>query len=179
MDVTTIGGGPGGLYASLLLKEANPDWNITVYERNPRGVTYGWGIVLPNRTLSKLEETDAPSHETIQEAATRWDPFDLYYKGERYRSEGHGFMSLQRTDLLDLLQERCEELGVNLVFNHPIEDPRGEADEADLVIAADGIHSNTRREYADELGAETITGSTRFSWFGTNADFDALSHIFV
>jgi len=179
MDVTTIGGGPGGLYASLLLKEANPDWNITVYERNPRGVTYGWGIVLPNRTLSKLEETDAPSHETIQETATRWDPFDLYYQGERYRSEGHGFMSLQRTDLLDLLQERCEELGVNLVFDHPIENPREVADDADLVIAADGIHSNTRREYADELGAETITGSTRFSWFGTNADFDALSHIFV
>jgi len=179
MDVTTIGGGPGGLYASLLLKEANPDWNITVYERNPRGVTYGWGIVLPNRTLSKLQETDAPSHETIRETATRWDPFDLYYQGERYRSEGHGFMSLQRTDFLDLLQQRCEELGVDLVFDHPIESPREVTDEADLVIAADGIHSNTRREYADELGAETITGSTRFSWFGTNADFDALSHIFV
>ena len=179
MDVVTIGGGPGGLYASLLVKRSNPSWDVTVYEQNPRGVTYGWGIVLPNRTLSKLEAADQPSHEAIREAATQWDPFDLYYDGERYRSEGHAFMSLQRTELLALLQERCEELGVELVFDHAIGDPRDVAADADLVLGADGINSATRRAYADEFGAETIEGSTRFSWFGTDADFDALSHIFV
>ncbi|MFC6723671.1 FAD-dependent monooxygenase, partial [Halobium palmae] len=179
MDVVTVGGGPGGLYASLLLKRANPTWDVTVYERNPRGVTYGWGIVLPNRTLSKLAEADGPSHEAIADTATRWEPFDLYYEGERYRSEGHAFMSLQRTDLLELLQERCEELGVDLVFDRPVEDPRDVAADADLVLGADGIHSETRRAFAAEFGADTVEGSTRFSWFGTNADFDALSHIFV
>lgn len=178
MDVVSIGGGPGGLYATILLKRSNPDWSVTVYERNPRGVTYGWGIVLPDRTLSRLEDADAPSYERIVETGTRWDPFDLYYRGERYRSEGHAFTSLQRTDLLDLLQERCTDLGVELVFERDVEDPRDVADDADLVLGADGIHSTTRREYADELGASAIDGDARFSWFGTNADFDALSHIF-
>ncbi|QLG61262.1 oxidoreductase [Halorarum salinum] len=179
MDVATIGGGPGGLYASLLLKRTHPDWTVTVHERNPPDVTYGWGIVLPKRTLSKLAEADGPSHDAIDGTATRWEPFDLYYGGERYRSHGHTFLSMMRTDLLALLQERCAEVGVELVFDHAVEDPDALAADADLVIAADGIHSGTREAFADEFGAETIDGETRFSWFGTDADFEALSHIFV
>ncbi|ELY50135.1 oxidoreductase [Natronolimnohabitans innermongolicus] len=179
MDVSVIGGGPGGLYASILLQKANPDWEITVHERNPQGVTYGWGIVLPNRTLSNLRAADAPSYEAIDERSTQWEPFDLYYGGERYRSSGHSFASMLRTDLLELLQERCRDLGVALEFESEIDDPQSLAAASDLVIGADGIHSETRSEFADEFGAETVDGEARFSWFGTEADFDALSHIFV
>lgn len=179
MDIATIGGGPGGLYASILLQKANPDWEITVHEQNPQGVTYGWGIVLPNRTLSKLQEADEPSYDAIVNRSTQWEPFDLFYKGERYRSSGHSFVSMLRTDLLELLQERCRELGVTLEFESEIEDPQALAAESDLVIGADGIHSETRTHFADKFGTETIDGESRFSWFGTEADFDALSHIFV
>jgi anthraniloyl-CoA monooxygenase len=179
MEVSVIGGGPGGLYASILLQKANPGWEITVHERNPQGVTYGWGIVLPNRTLSNLKEADEPSYEVIAEQSTQWEPFDLYYKGERYRSSGHSFVSMLRTDLLELLQERCRDLDVTLRFESEIDDPQSLAAESDLVIGADGIHSETRSEFADEFGTETIDGESRFSWFGTEADFDALSHIFV
>ncbi len=179
MDVSVIGGGPGGLYAGILLQSANPDWEITVHERNPQGVTYGWGIVLPNRTLSNLREADKPSYDAIDERSTQWEPFDLYYGNERYRSSGHSFASMLRTDLLELLQERCRDLGVTLEFESEIDDPQSLAAASDLVIGADGIHSETRSEFADEFGAETIDGEARFSWFGTDADFDALSHIFV
>ncbi|MDJ1433793.1 FAD-dependent monooxygenase [Halostagnicola sp. A-GB9-2] len=179
MDVSVIGGGPGGLYAGILLQSANPDWEIIVHERNPQGVTYGWGIVLPNRTLSNLREADKPSYEAIDERSTQWEPFDLYYGNERYRSSGHSFASMLRTDLLELLQERCRDLGVTLEFESEIDDPQSLAAASDLVIGADGIHSETRSEFADEFGSETIDGEARFSWFGTDADFDALSHIFV
>lgn len=179
MKVSAIGGGPGGLYASLLIKKAHPDWEVTVHERNPADVTYGWGIVLPNRTLSNLKEADIPSHEAIVEQSTQWEPFHLHHKGTVYRSSGHAFDSMLRTDLLALLQDRCRDLGVTLEFESEITDPQSLAAETDLLIGADGINSQTRDAFADELGAETIEGETRFSWFGTEADFEALSHIFV
>lgn len=179
MQVHTVGGGPGGLYASLLLKQERPDWEVVVHERNPADVTYGWGIVFPSRTLSNLEAADPASHRAITEAFTRWEPFDTWVGGERYRMGGHTFASMMRTDLLAILQERCREVGVDLRFEDEVTDPQALAAEADLLLAADGIHSPTREAYAAELGTELVQGTARFSWFGTDADFEALSHIFV
>lgn len=179
MKVTTIGGGPGGLYASLLLARAHPEWEITVHERNPQGVTYGWGIVLPGRTLPNLEAADGPSHAAIAETVKQWEPFDVYYGGDRFRFGGNEFNSMLRTDLLELLQERCREVGVELSFDSEITDPGAVADEADLVVAADGIHSQTRAAFAEAFGTAVVDGEARFSWFGTDSDFEALSHIFV
>lgn len=179
MKVNTIGGGPGGLYASLLLKREHPDWDVTVYEQNPPDVTYGWGIVFPNRTLSNLAEADPPSHEAITETFERWDPFDIWYEGDRYRCGGNTFASMMRTDLLEVLQERCREVGVELQFETEITEPESLANESDLCIVADGIHSQTRGRFADDFGTEIEQGTARFSWFGTEKQFDALTHIFV
>ncbi|MDZ7701490.1 MAG: FAD-dependent monooxygenase [Halobacteriales archaeon] len=179
MEVTTVGGGPGGLYASLLLKRAHPDWSVTVHERNPPDVTYGWGIVFPDRGLSTLAEADPETHADITEAFTEWEPFDIHYRGERYRCGGHRFASLMRTDLLDILQSRCREVGVELEFESEVTDPAARAVETDLLIAADGQHSPTRAAFADALGTETVEGDARFSWFGTDQPFEALSHVFV
>lgn len=179
MNVNTIGGGPGGLYASLLLKNSHPDWDITVYEQNPQGVTYGWGIVFPSRTLSNLAEADPLSHEAITETFERWDPFDIVCEDKRFRCGGNTFASMMRTDLLSVLEERCREVGVEMQYETEITDPGAVADEADLCIVADGIHSRTREQFADEFGTEITHGSARFSWFGTDKQFDALTHIFV
>lgn len=179
MNVNTIGGGPGGLYASLLLKKTHPDWNVTVYEQNPPGVTYGWGIVFPNRALPNLAEADPQSHKAITDTFNHWEPFDIYYRGERYRSSGHTFASMMRTDLLSVLQERCRDLGVELQFETEITDADALAAEADLCIVADGIHSETRDARADAFETEITQGTAQFSWFGTEKQFDALTHIFV
>ena len=65
MRVVCIGGGPAGLYFALLYKKARPEADITIYERNARGVTFGWGVVFSDETLSYLEENDRPTHEAI------------------------------------------------------------------------------------------------------------------
>jgi anthraniloyl-CoA monooxygenase len=179
MNVATIGGGPGGLYASLLLKRSHPDWDVTVYEQNPPGVTYGWGIVFPNRTLSNLADADPPSHEAITEAFDRWDPFDIVTDDNHFRCGGNTFASMMRTDLLAVLEERCREVGVELEYETEITDPGTLAENADLCIVADGIHSHARGVFDDKFGTEITQGSARFSWFGTDKQFEALTHIFV
>lgn len=179
MKINTIGGGPGGLYTSLLLKNSHPNWDVTLYEQNPPGITYGWGIVFPKRTLSKLAKADPPSHEAITETFELWDPFDIVCEDEHFRCGGNTFASMMRTDLLSVLNERCREVGVEMQYETEITDPAAVADDADLCIVADGIHSRTREQFADEFGTAITQGTARFSWFGTDKQFDALTHIFV
>ena len=49
MKITVVGGGPGGLYFSILTKKAIPNCEINVYERNLSWRTFyerrnSWGI---------------------------------------------------------------------------------------------------------------------------------------
>src|SRR6185369_9253480 len=52
MDIVSIGGGPAGLYFSILAKKAFPSARIRVLERNKPDDTFGWGVVFSEETLS-------------------------------------------------------------------------------------------------------------------------------
>jgi anthraniloyl-CoA monooxygenase len=178
MRVDIIGAGPGGLYASLLLKKANPDWDIHVYEQNPSDTSYGWGVVFSDATLSSLREADEKTHERITDAFVQWDPIDVYYQGERHRCGGHTFAGIMRTDLLDILQNRCRDLKVDLNFDINVDDPTDFREDSDLLIGADGIGSTVRETWADEFQPNITEGSAKFAWYGTKKPFDVFTFIF-
>src|SRR6476660_5113876 len=103
--IVCIGGGPAGLYFALLYKKAQPEAEVTVVERNALGVTFGWGVVFSDETLSYLEENDTPTHEAITKAFAHWTAIDIHYRGECLRSDGHGFSGIARKELLRILTE--------------------------------------------------------------------------
>ncbi len=180
MKIVCIGGGPAGLYFALLFKKARPDADVTVIERNPEGVTFGWGVVFSDETLSYLEENDPPTHEAIAEAFAHWTAIDIFYRGEKLRSDGHGFSGIARKKLLEILEARARELGVKLVFGANVDAAKLEewTAGADLVVACDGVRSGIRERFASSFAPSADVRKARYIWLGTKKTFDAFTFYF-
>ena len=180
MNILCLGGGPSGLYFALLMKRQSPANVITVVERNRPFDTFGWGVVLSDQTLANLQVADAPSAQLIGESFHHWDDIEVFFKGRDVRSGGHGFCGIGRKKLLNILQDRCQELGVNLVFETDVLDDQAAAAQyrADLVIACDGLNSRIRTRYADTFQPDIDNRRCRFVWLGTKKKFDAFSFVF-
>ena len=180
MNIVCIGGGPAGLYFALLMKQQDPAHRITVVERNRPYDTFGWGVVLSDQTLDNLVRADAPAAHAIMAAFNRWDDIDVRFQGQTVTSGGHGFCGIGRKHLLNILQHRCEELGVELVFETDVTDDTVLAARynADLVIAADGIHSRIRTRYAASYQPQMEDRHCRFVWLGTRKKFAAFTFAF-
>ncbi|QYY27605.1 bifunctional salicylyl-CoA 5-hydroxylase/oxidoreductase [Cupriavidus pinatubonensis] len=181
MKIVCIGGGPAGLYFGLLMKLQDPANDVVVVERNRPYDTFGWGVVFSDATMGNLREADPVSAETIGDAFNRWDDVEVHFKERAVRSGGHGFIGIGRKKLLNILQARCEAVGVQLVFETFIEDDQEIARKygADLVIASDGLNSVVRKRYADTFRPDIDTRKCRFVWLGTKKVFDAFNFIFV
>ena len=140
MRIVCIGGGPAGLYFALLMKRLDPRHHITVVERNRPYDTFGWGVVFSDATMDTMRRWDRETADAIEAAFAHWDDIELRFKGRRIRSGGHGFVGIGRKHLLNLLQARCEALGVDLRFEEEADSDLDFPD-AELIIASDGINS--------------------------------------
>ncbi|MEY3782170.1 MAG: hypothetical protein RIS97_348, partial [Pseudomonadota bacterium] len=180
MNILCLGGGPAGLYFATLMKQQNPANVVTVVERNRPFDTFGWGVVLSDQTLANLQVADPASAQLIGESFHHWDDIEVFFKGRDVRSGGHGFCGIGRKKLLNILQDRCLALGVNLVFEADVQDDQAIATEynADLVIACDGLNSRIRTRYADTFQPDIDNRQCRFVWLGTKKKFDAFTFAF-
>lgn len=176
MKIACIGGGPAGLYFAITMKLRDPFCEIDIYERNKPGDTFGWGVVFSDQTMANLSATDPESAQSIADSLAHWDDIDVHFRDTIESSGGHGFCGIGRKRLLSILQDRAAELGVNLHFESGI-DPANLPD-ADLVIAADGINSRIREQYADDFKPDIDVRANKFVWLGTKKVFDAFTFAF-
>ena len=178
MKVVSLGGGPGGLYFSILAKKANPSWDITVVERNQPDSTFGWGVVFSDKTMDGFREADPETHALITKAFRHWDDIDVFFKGRKFTSGGHGFCGIARMKLLRIFQRRAAGLGVKLIFETEVTDPGQYADKNDLVIASDGASSITRKKYDNIFKPNIQVRHNRFIWLGSKKKLEAFTFDF-
>ncbi len=179
MKVTSVGGGPGGLYTAILLLLADPETQVTVHERNAADDTFGFGVVFSAATLAELEDADAVSYERLMRSCARWDPVEIRYGGARVRAHGNRFAAVSRHRLLALLQERAAELGADVRFGSQVDDVEALRADTDLLLGADGRNSAVRRTWSHAFAPQLTVEGSKYIWLGTTKPFDAFTFIFA
>jgi anthraniloyl-CoA monooxygenase len=177
MKVSIIGGGPGGLYFALLAKRAWPRWDITVYERNRPDDTFGFGVVFSDQTLDSFKAYDLVTYERIRRRFAYWGDVDVVYKGQVMRSGGNGFCGCSRVALLNILQDRGRELGVQMRFQREVED-LDEFPDSDLIVVADGSNSKIRSKHENHFQPSVDLRPNKFTWLGSTRPLDAFKYFF-
>ncbi|MGA8455053.1 MAG: bifunctional salicylyl-CoA 5-hydroxylase/oxidoreductase [Streptosporangiaceae bacterium] len=173
MRIAVVGGGPGGLYFAALARQLDPGSEITVWERNAADDTFGFGVVFSDETLGGIEHADPAVYRAMEREFARWDDIDVHFKGQVITSGGHGFAALSRRRLLQILQQRCAQLGVTVHFCAEAPDPVALAASHDLVVAADGANSAARAAFAGTFRPDLDVRQCKYMWLGTDLVFDA------
>jgi 2-polyprenyl-6-methoxyphenol hydroxylase-like FAD-dependent oxidoreductase len=175
--IAVIGGGPGGLYFSYFWKKRHPDAQIDLFEQNPAGATWGFGVVFSEQALEFLRADDPDTVDAISPRMESWENITLTLRGDSVEIDGVGFSSIGRLDLLRILQTRAASVGVALHF-----DTQASLDQLsgyDLIVAADGLNSQLRRAFEDDFGTSLSYSTNKFAWYGTTRRFETLSQTFV
>ncbi|MFJ8430740.1 FAD-dependent monooxygenase [Kitasatospora sp. NPDC094019] len=175
--VAVIGGGPGGLYFAALARQLAPDRELTVFERDAREDEFGFGVVFSDETLDGIAQADPAVFAALSAEFARWSDIDVRHAGQLRTSGGHGFAALDRNRLRAILQRRCDELAVDVRYRTPAPPVERLAEEYDLVVAADGIHSATRAAYATTFRPQLDERHARYMWLATDKVFDAFTFL--
>ena len=178
MRIAVIGGGPGGLYFAYLWKKRHPEARIDLFEQNPAGATWGFGVVFSEQALEFLRADDPDTVDAIAPRMESWKNITLHLRGESVEIDGVGFSSIGRLDLLTILQARVRAVGVEPRYDTTIQSV-DELGDYDLVVAADGLNSLVRRTFEAEFSASVSHSSNKFAWYGTSKRFETLSQTFV
>ena len=178
MRIACLGGGPAGLYFAISMKLRDAAHEVHVFERNARGVTFGWGVVFSDQTVANLQANDPVSARTITDRFAHWDDIAVHHRGVVNRSSGHGFIGIGRKTLLDILAARAVELGVVIHYETEFGPELADRADYDLVIAADGVNSRVRDAHAGHFGVDIQVRANKFCWLGTTKVFDAFTFAF-
>jgi 2-polyprenyl-6-methoxyphenol hydroxylase-like FAD-dependent oxidoreductase len=178
LRLAVIGGGPAGLYFSSLWKGRHPRDEVHLFEQNPAGATWGFGVVFSDRALEFLREDDPDTVDLIAPRMQSWRDITIVHRGQSIPIDGVGFSAIGRLELLQLLQQRAHAAGVTCAFDRNVR-TLDELTGYDLIVAADGVNSLVRRTFETEFQSSQSHLANKFVWYGTSQRFETLTQTFI
>ncbi|MCH9693217.1 MAG: FAD-dependent monooxygenase [Gammaproteobacteria bacterium] len=175
--INIVGAGPAGTYFALLMHNANPDTEITIWESYPPEESHGWGIVLTQGVHDVLKKCDVETHETIKALSQTWRDLTIFHKGTRLSLHGFPYISMSRINLIRALREACLSRGISIHFEARVDDIHSLLD-CDLLVGADGANSSVRDTFAEDFQPVRDVRNNRYIWLGTPQVFDAFTMMF-
>jgi anthraniloyl-CoA monooxygenase len=113
----------------------------------------------------------------VAESAVAWDRIQIFHRGRRVELSGMALLGVPRLALLEVLQGRCEALGVGLSFDTRVEPDALPA--CDLLVIADGAKSEVRASFAHEFGTSVRHDVDPYAWLATPRVLSSLTFSFV
>jgi len=178
MIINIIGGGPAGMYFAILMKKADAAHYINIYERNGPDDTFGWGVVFSGQTLSNLRAADEESHADITRDFEAWNNVDVVHRDRKISIHGNSFSGIARIRLLKILQQRCEDLGIEIKFRNEVNDIEALKDDCELLVGADGLNSVVRQTFRADFQPNLSTRPNKYIWYGARQLFHGLTLTF-
>ena len=177
MKIKIIGAGPAGLYFAALMKRHDPRNEIIIYERNCRDATWGFGVVFSDRALDFLRADDEDLYQYLAPNMETWPNLTIVHNNSHIPITGNGFAAIGRLQILHLLYEYVEKLGIIIEFQTEITSLE-QVKDAELIVGANGASSWIRAENEDKFGTSCEWHSNKFMWYGTSKVFDSLTLTF-
>jgi anthraniloyl-CoA monooxygenase len=177
VKITIVGGGPAGLYFAVLMKKLDPAHEVVVWERNAPGDTFGWGVVFSDKTLSYLRDSDRETYIHITNSFETWENVDILVRDEKISVGGNKFSGIARIALLNILQQRCADLGVDVRYRADVASV-DDLGRCDLLVGADGINSMVRKTFEADFRPTLDVRTNRYIWYGTPQLFHGLALTF-
>jgi 2-polyprenyl-6-methoxyphenol hydroxylase-like FAD-dependent oxidoreductase len=177
VKIKILGAGPAGLYFAALMKQLDPLHEVTIFERNPRNATWGFGVVFSDRALEFLKTDDEALYQYLTPHLENWPDITIVHNDTVIPVAGNGFASIGRLELLTLLYDYVEKLGVKLQFETDVT-TFAQMGEADLIVGANGAFSWIRSENEARFGTTTDWRPNKFIWYGTTKAFNSLTLTF-
>ena len=177
MKINIIGAGPAGLYFAALMKRHDSSHDITLYERGPRAATWGFGVVFSDRALEFLRADDEELYQYLTPHMETWPDLTIAVNDTKIPISGNGFAATGRLEMLTLMYDYVERLGIQIEFDTEITSLEQMKD-ADLIVGANGAFSWVRAENEDKFGTSCDWRPNKFIWYGTSKVFDSLSLTF-
>jgi 2-polyprenyl-6-methoxyphenol hydroxylase-like FAD-dependent oxidoreductase len=177
MRVVCVGGGPAGLYLSMLMKLRDPGHDVAVFERSEVNSASGWGVTFGQSLLARLYDHDPDSAREIEAAAFMWQDQVTHFQGEQLVAPGGKAYNITRRRLLDILGRRARDLGVRVEYGREIASA-SEFREADVIVASDGVSSRIRQD-AGNFRTQDVLGRNKYIWLGTDKVFEQFNFLFI
>src|SRR5262249_11827444 len=178
LHIAVLGGGPGGLYFAYLWKRRHPEAQVDLFEQNAAAATFGFGVVFSEQALEFLRADDPDTVDAIAPLMESWKDLTLNLSGPSVQLDGVGFSTIGRLELLNILQARARDAGLNARYETTVQS-LDQLRDYDLIVAADGLNSLVRRSFEGDFGFSISYSANKFAWYGTTKTFATLSQTFV